>query len=319
MRYLYISFFLWLVAGNVLAQSKVDSAAVKGNPGAPRIVLRCKVTAHDEHPLWIVDGVVVDTGYVRRVIDPGDIESLTILKDSTATTLYGVRALYGVIIITTKTAKLKQFLIKDLLEGNGVSGATLTFISLKNKKDSLRFAADEQGLVRTALLKPGEEYKLMISSIGYKTLSEIYKNTSSSTNQFLLERDVKENQPVVVVGYGGYSCRYRTCCGSSIYKIWSASVDSIASASLSTSIYPNPLLRGGVIKVEINVQKEKSPLKVRITNLNGSALRSVSYHPFKGINRVEVPTQSQWAAGIYFVQILDEKGKLLKQDKLLLQ
>jgi len=317
MRYLYISFFLCLIAGKGFSQTSVDSVTTKGDPGPLRLFIRCQATMKDDGPLFIADGVLVDSNFIRK-ISPDDIESIDILKDSYAAAIYGSPACNGVIIITTKAARMRQFLVKDLLEGDGVSGATLTFISLKDERDSLRFAADEQGIVKTTLLKPGEEYKIVVSSVGYKPLSETYKNTSPFLpRQFLLERDVKENIPVVVISGVTVRCRLSTGCYATI-SYTSFIADLKSNESLSTRIYPNPLRRGNIMKLEIDVQKE-NPLQIRIANLNGSGLRLMTYHPFKGMNRIEVPTESQWAAGIYFIQILDEKGKLLKQDKLLIQ
>ena len=52
-------------------------------------------------PLYVVDGIPLDAGSISS-IDPGDIASTTILKDATATSLYGSRGANGVIVITTK-------------------------------------------------------------------------------------------------------------------------------------------------------------------------------------------------------------------------
>lgn len=52
-------------------------------------------------PLYVVDGIPLDAGSISS-IDPGDIASLTILKDATATSLYGSRGANGVVVITTK-------------------------------------------------------------------------------------------------------------------------------------------------------------------------------------------------------------------------
>lgn len=318
MRYLYISFFLCLVAGKIFSQTET---AAKKDSSSPRIVIRCQAPALDREPLYIVDGALVDIVFVRKMT-PDNIESINVLKTDSMSALFCHPAMSGVIIITTKTGKLRQFSIKDFLEGDDIPGATLTFISLKNEKDSLRFVADEQGVVKTTSLKPGEKYKVEISSVGYKTLSATYKNTSSrAINQFLLERDIKLNEDVKVIAFGRTCrCPRTIACGGSINRstIWEPLANSISDGSLSVSIYPNPLVKGGVIKAEINMQDEK-PLQLRIINLNGSVLHAVAYHPFKGINRMEIPTKSQWAAGMYFVQILDEKGKLLKHDKLLIQ
>ena len=52
-------------------------------------------------PLYVVDGVPYEASYIST-IDPADIASTTILKDATATSLYGSRGANGVIVITTK-------------------------------------------------------------------------------------------------------------------------------------------------------------------------------------------------------------------------
>ena len=51
-------------------------------------------------PLYVVDGVAY-SGYINA-ISSSDIESMTVLKDAAATSLYGSRAANGVIVITTK-------------------------------------------------------------------------------------------------------------------------------------------------------------------------------------------------------------------------
>jgi len=55
-------------------------------------------------PLYIVDGVPVTSGDFAR-INPADVESMSVLKDAAAASLYGSRAAYGVILVTTKRGK----------------------------------------------------------------------------------------------------------------------------------------------------------------------------------------------------------------------
>ena len=68
-------------------------------------------------PLWIIDGVQVETGSLSlrsfggqndnalSLLNPGDIESIQILKDASAKALYGSRASNGVVVVTTKRGK----------------------------------------------------------------------------------------------------------------------------------------------------------------------------------------------------------------------
>ncbi|BDD10510.1 SusC/RagA family TonB-linked outer membrane protein [Fulvitalea axinellae] len=98
---------------------------VSGSFGtAPRILIRGNASLNGSNkPLWVVDGVVVEdlvevssddlaSGDARTLIsssiaglNPDDIASFEILKDASATALYGARAMNGVIAITTKRGK----------------------------------------------------------------------------------------------------------------------------------------------------------------------------------------------------------------------
>lgn len=57
-------------------------------------------------PLYVIDGVPVRPGPGGSLsgINPYDIESIEVLKDATATAMYGVRGANGVIVIKTKTS-----------------------------------------------------------------------------------------------------------------------------------------------------------------------------------------------------------------------
>ncbi|WP_035645824.1 TonB-dependent receptor [Flavobacterium sp. ASV13] len=84
-----------------------------GSPGADPIVrIRSgsSLSANND-PLYVIDGIPVANGGVEggrnplSTINQNDIESMTVLKDASATAIYGSRASNGVIIITTKKGK----------------------------------------------------------------------------------------------------------------------------------------------------------------------------------------------------------------------
>lgn len=83
----------------------VNVVNVQGNPGGnTRIEIRGIASMSGKaDPLFIVDGMPFD-GELNH-INPSDIESMTVLKDAAATSLYGSRAANGVIMITTKKGK----------------------------------------------------------------------------------------------------------------------------------------------------------------------------------------------------------------------
>ncbi len=76
-----------------------------GEPGSlPRIVIRggTSITQSNE-PLYVVDGVPQVDGL--NFLDPMDIESIDVLKDASATAIYGARGANGVVLVTTKRTK----------------------------------------------------------------------------------------------------------------------------------------------------------------------------------------------------------------------
>lgn len=94
--------FAQQLAGKVAG---VQVAQTSGQPGRG-ISFRIRgatSTKADNQPLFVVDGMPV-TGSINN-INPAEIESFSILKDASATALYGSRAANGVILITTKHAK----------------------------------------------------------------------------------------------------------------------------------------------------------------------------------------------------------------------
>ena len=73
-----------------------------GAPGSPTMVrIRGIGTVNNNGPLYIIDGVSSRTQNLN-FLNPNDIESLQILKDASAASIYGAQASNGVIIITTK-------------------------------------------------------------------------------------------------------------------------------------------------------------------------------------------------------------------------
>ena len=91
----------------------VNVSNVSGEPGASQnIIIRGVGSLRSgTTPLFVIDGFVIDnsdTGLASNplnFINPQDIESMDVLKDASATAIYGARAANGVIVITTKKGK----------------------------------------------------------------------------------------------------------------------------------------------------------------------------------------------------------------------
>jgi len=102
-----------VISADQLLQGKAAGVRITTNGGqpdaAPNIRIRGGASlSANSSPLIVIDGIPVDNGGVSgmsnplSMLNPNDIESFTILKDASATAIYGSRASNGVIIITTK-------------------------------------------------------------------------------------------------------------------------------------------------------------------------------------------------------------------------
>ncbi len=79
-----------------------------GSLGVVRIRGNRSLTASND-PLYVVDGVPLMSASAIETLNPRDIESMDILKDASATAIYGSRGANGVIIVTTKQGKSGRF------------------------------------------------------------------------------------------------------------------------------------------------------------------------------------------------------------------
>ncbi|MES2429694.1 MAG: VIT domain-containing protein [Bacteroidota bacterium] len=110
-RNLFTDVFSRIKNGNMSADSVVEviqnkaatNSPLQGMPGAGvniRIRGNASITA-ESSPLYIIDGVAVENGLSSLV--PQDIQSMDVLRDASATSIYGARAANGVVIINTKS------------------------------------------------------------------------------------------------------------------------------------------------------------------------------------------------------------------------
>lgn len=103
--------------GRAAGVNIVRSGGDPGNSGYIRI--RGVGTVNDANPLIIIDGVPSDGPLID--VNPNDIQSVEVLKDASASAIYGTRAANGVVIITTKHGKFNQGLALNVSGYSGVS------------------------------------------------------------------------------------------------------------------------------------------------------------------------------------------------------
>ncbi len=140
--------------------------AGSGQPGSAatiRIRGGSSLTANND-PMIIIDGLPISNTGISGVsdqlssINPNDIESFTVLKDASATAIYGSRASNGVIIITTKKGKKTD-------KGIHVSADFTASIS-QNTKYLDVLTGDEMRSLMAEIVAAGEIYSAALDALG---------------------------------------------------------------------------------------------------------------------------------------------------------
>jgi TonB-dependent starch-binding outer membrane protein SusC len=145
-----------LVAVDQMVQGKVAGLQITNGGGAPgegstiRIRSGSSLNANND-PLIVIDGLPVDGGAsggrnFLSTINQNNIENVTVLKDASATAIYGSRASNGVIIITTKKGKAGD--LKVSYNGN------VSYSVVGKKVDNLSAAEFRDYVVQNGTFKP---------------------------------------------------------------------------------------------------------------------------------------------------------------------
>ncbi|HKZ65461.1 MAG TPA: SusC/RagA family TonB-linked outer membrane protein, partial [Chitinophagaceae bacterium] len=212
-----------------LLQGKVAGVNVTSATGEPGGALSITVRGpgsvrSGSTPLFVVDGLPLDNastggGDPLNFINPEDIESFDVLKDASATAIYGSRGANGVIIITTKKGKAGSSLL-TLSANLGISELAnkipvFTADEFRREVSRIGGALDDKGgktdwqdlVTRTALtqnynvtLSGGAEKLVYYASFGAQRQEGIIRNNSldrytgrfNATQKFLNERLIVE-------------------------------------------------------------------------------------------------------------------------------
>ncbi|MFC2138215.1 TonB-dependent receptor [Bacteroidota bacterium] len=188
-----------------MIQGKVAGVRITANSGEPGAASNIQVRGANsirtnQQPLYVVDGIPLDmqnaapesmtsSGWSAgaatsplNFINPNDIESIDILKDASATAIYGARGANGVILITTKKGE----------DGAGkIEYSTYYGISKLPKKIDV-LSADEFVKYRVDLLDIDEDY---FTHFGSETnwQDEIFKKGTSMNHNIALSGGNKKN------------------------------------------------------------------------------------------------------------------------------
>lgn len=202
-----------------MIQGKIAGVNVVSNNGAPgssatiRIRGGSSLNAKND-PLIVIDGLAMDNDGIEgspnalSLVNPNDIESFTVLKDASATAIYGSRASNGVIIITTKKGRKNT---KPRVSYNGnVSVSTNTkYMDVLNAQELIDLVRQRTGLTDDAAWEASDYYK----NLGYFNAAgehrfadtdwqkEIYRTAVSTDHNITLSGGVKNMPYRVSFGY----------------------------------------------------------------------------------------------------------------------
>jgi iron complex outermembrane receptor protein len=176
-----------LIAGKVAGVSITSNNGAPGSGSTIRIRGGASLNASND-PLIVIDGMPIDGGGISgqanalALINPNDIESFSVLKDASASAIYGARASNGVILITTKKGK------KGAMKIDFSSQFSMATVS---KKADV-FSADE---IRTIVNANGSStLRALLGTANTDWQNEIYQTAISNDNNVSMSGVVK-NMP----------------------------------------------------------------------------------------------------------------------------
>ena len=147
-----------MISGKIAGVSVISNDGTPGGGAQIRIRGGSSLNASND-PLIVIDGLAMDNYGVQglsnplSMVNPNDIESFTVLKDASATAIYGSRASNGVIIITTKKGRSGQ---KPKISYNGNVS-----ISTKKKTIPSMNGAEYREFVKNLYGEDSEAYKAL--------------------------------------------------------------------------------------------------------------------------------------------------------------
>ena len=194
-----------------LINGKVSGVQILSNSGSPtagstiRIRGGASLNASND-PLIVLDGVPLEaggisgnTGNFLSLINPSDIESMTILKDASSTAIYGSRASNGVIIITTKKGS------NDRMK---VSLSTTNSIQTRTKLADM-LSHDE--FVDVINSRGTDAQRALLGTSNTDWNDQIYQNAFGTDNNVSIAGRLAKNFPIrVSIGYYNQSGLLKT-------------------------------------------------------------------------------------------------------------
>ncbi|GAB3920465.1 TonB-dependent receptor [Larkinella terrae] len=182
-----------MLQGRAAGVYVVQSSYKPGSGATVQIRGRRSFSAGND-PLYVVDGIPISGGF--NDINPSDIVSMEVLKDASATAIYGSRGANGVVIISTKRGTPGRISV-NYTNYLGVS----TISRYANMMNGAEFAAYRREAARTAgrydIEKPAESDKLLFEPV---ELASIAEGRSTDYQRMVVRNGFTNNHDVSVSG-----------------------------------------------------------------------------------------------------------------------
>lgn len=193
-------------------QGQVAGLSVLSNTGEPSASAVMTIRGTNSinsgtAPLYILDGVPISASDFNT-INPADIESLSVLKDASSTSIYGARAANGVIVITTKRGKVAERPRIDYRMQVGFSQADDSKWDLMNTEERILY---EQQTGMTA----GQNYQ-HLSQIDINWMDKVF-NSSAPLQNYEVSISGADDKTNYYLS-GGYYNQQGTAIGSSFER-----------------------------------------------------------------------------------------------------
>lgn len=184
-----------MLAGRVAG---VQVTSADGQPGSDlNIVIRGNNSVtQDNSPLYVVDGFPMESSVGSTMINPEEIESIDILKDASATAIYGARGANGVVLITTK----KGHVGAPVVTYNG-------WVGVQTVSNRMEMMSPYEFVQYQLELNPGVYDGVYFGTNGERDL-EYYRNVKGIDWQDLLFRDALVHNHNISVRGGNEKTRY---------------------------------------------------------------------------------------------------------------
>lgn len=189
-----------LITGKVAGVQITSNGGRAGDGNRIRIRGGASLNASND-PLIVIDGVPIDNGTISGMtnplstINPNDIESMNVLKDASATAIYGSRASNGVIIITTKKGSADQKFKIDFSSNNSIS-------TIARKVELMSSDEFREAVAREAAKNPLTEqmYVGYLGTANTDWQKEIFRAAFTTDNNISISDNFKGYLPYRISG-----------------------------------------------------------------------------------------------------------------------